>query len=334
MQKKHTDFNRSGTKKVSLGQKEKKRLLQLGLCVCLLLIILTSRGSTLFGGTLARENFLQIVQEDTDFAAVFSDLGKSLSDGETVWNGIERLLADLFGAGVETDSTSRQIEIAEGPAYENAVRLLSSPVAVNAMVQRLSLKSEEGTVPPVNQAEEERVEKDLLPETTDAVSADTEAQDEVLEISPYEGPAFPANATMEYFPLELSSTVTPVVGEVSSGFGYREHPLTAEYAFHSGVDIAADIGTPIAAFADGTVEFIGESEAYGLYIQLDHGSGMKSFYCHCSELLLGKGKAVKAGQTIALVGDSGDATGSHLHLELKREGILLNPVYYIETEQE
>ncbi len=85
------------------------------------------------------------------------------------------------------------------------------------------------------------------------------------------------------------------------------------------------------AFADGTVDFIGESEAYGLYIQLDHGNGVKTFYCHCSALYAQKGEEISAGQTIAAVGDTGNATGPHLHLEIKRDGVLLNPVYYIET---
>lgn len=329
MQKKYANFNKNGTKKVVFGQKEKRRLLQLGLCICMLLIILACRGSELYRETQTREKFLQMVQEDTDFVAVFSDLGKSLSAGEPVWNGIETLLIDLFGVKNEKGSTTQYIEVAAGPAFENAVQRLSVPVTSDVMVQFLEAEPIETMVISEHPAEE-HAESDLLSEMTDVPSAEVDSQEEVLEFPVYDGPDLPSNASMEYFSLGLNSTVTPVVGEISSGFGYRDHPLTAEHTFHTGIDIAADIGTPIAAFADGTVDFIGESKAYGLYIQLDHGNGVKSFYCHCSELLFGKGKSVNAGQTIALVGDTGDATGSHLHLELKREGILLNPVYYIE----
>ena len=136
---------------------------------------------------------------------------------------------------------------------------------------------------------------------------------------------------MEYYDLGLTETVTPVQGELSSSYGYRNHPLDGSNSFHKGVDLAADQGTPVAAFAAGTVDFIGESDAYGLYIQLNHGNGITTFYCHCSELLAQKGERVEVGQTIAKVGNTGRTTGSHLHLELKRDGVLLNPVYYIET---
>ena len=136
---------------------------------------------------------------------------------------------------------------------------------------------------------------------------------------------------MEYFNLNVSNLTVPIKGEITSGYGYRNHPVDGEYSFHTGIDVAADIGAPIAAFADGTVDFIGESEAYGLYIQLNHGNGITSFYCHCNDLFARKGESVTGGQVIASVGDSGNATGPHLHLELKREGVHLNPVYYIET---
>ena len=139
---------------------------------------------------------------------------------------------------------------------------------------------------------------------------------------------------MDYVPLGLGETVTPVLGVLTSPFGYRDHPVDGTYAFHYGTDLAADLGTPVQAFADGTVDFIGESEAYGLYIQINHGSGVTSFYCHCSALYAQKGEKVTKGQTIAAVGDTGNATGPHLHLELKQDGVFLNPLYYIETAED
>lgn len=150
-------------------------------------------------------------------------------------------------------------------------------------------------------------------------------------VPPYNGPALPEGATMDYVALDLPETVTPVMGVLTSGYGYRDHPVSGDYLFHAGTDLAAETGTPILAFADGVVDFIGESSAYGLYIQLDHGNGVTSFYCHCSELYLPKGTQVTKGQVIAAVGETGNATGPHLHFELKRDGIQLNPIYYIET---
>jgi murein DD-endopeptidase MepM/ murein hydrolase activator NlpD len=138
---------------------------------------------------------------------------------------------------------------------------------------------------------------------------------------------------MDYYDLGLSETVTPVLGTLTSSYGYRDHPVSGEYLFHAGVDLAAQTGTPVQAFAAGTVEYIGESDAYGLYIQVDHGNGVKTFYCHCSALYAQKGEQVALGQTIAAVGQTGNATGPHLHLEVKLDDVHLNPIYYVETAQ-
>ena len=87
----------------------------------------------------------------------------------------------------------------------------------------------------------------------------------------------------------------------------------------------------VLAFAEGTVEFIGDSPIYGLYVQLSHAGGLTTFYAHCSQLLVEQGQSVLLGERIALSGDSGNATGPHLHFEMKLNGVLLDPAYYIET---
>ena len=134
---------------------------------------------------------------------------------------------------------------------------------------------------------------------------------------------------MDRYALGLSETVDPVDGFLSSPFGWREHPIDGGEKFHYGVDLAVDSGTAIAAFAAGTVEYIGESDVYGLYFQLDHGNGVKTFYAHCSELCVRQGETVAAGEKVAESGATGEVTGPHLHFEIKREGVRLNPVYYI-----
>ena len=126
-------------------------------------------------------------------------------------------------------------------------------------------------------------------------------------------------------------TVTPVSGTITSTFGYRDHPTVQRYALHGGVDIAAKEGNPVAAFADGVVEYVGESDDFGLYLQLRHENGVKTFYAHCSRLYAKKGEAVSAGQVIAQVGSTGQSTGPHLHFEIKYDGSRLNPEYYIDV---
>ena len=122
---------------------------------------------------------------------------------------------------------------------------------------------------------------------------------------------------------------TPVSGTLTSPFGYREHPIEGEDIFHYGIDLAAERGTAIVCFADGTVGAVGESSSYGKYCIVNHDGGYATLYAHCDSVVASSGAAVKRGQTIAKVGATGMATGSHLHFELHQNGVYLNPIYYV-----
>lgn len=131
--------------------------------------------------------------------------------------------------------------------------------------------------------------------------------------------------------LETGNYTSPIVGGLSSTFGYRTHPISGEYLMHEGVDLVAEEGREILAFADGIVDYVGESEVYGLYLQLEHGDGYETFYAHCSALLVTDGASVSKGDVIALVGETGEVTGAHLHFELKENGERIDPLPYVET---
>lgn len=154
-----------------------------------------------------------------------------------------------------------------------------------------------------------------------AVAAFLESQ------SAYSDCAVPESVSYERpeLPFDYAS---PVSGVKSSGFGYRLHPIKNEVKYHYGTDLAADTGTPITAFADGTIVAQGDSDSFGKYVMIDHPDGYRTLYAHCSELCMSCGN-VKKGSTIALVGSTGAATGPHLHFELERNGIYLNPEFYI-----
>ena len=122
---------------------------------------------------------------------------------------------------------------------------------------------------------------------------------------------------------------TPVSGSISSEFGYRDHPTEGEERFHYGIDLAADTGTEILCFADGTVTAVGESSSYGKYCMIAHENGYSTLYAHCSRVTVSSGSAVQRGDTVAEVGQTGMATGPHLHFELQRDGVYLNPIYYV-----
>ena len=123
----------------------------------------------------------------------------------------------------------------------------------------------------------------------------------------------------------------PVAGTLSSDFGYREHPTEGEDRFHYGVDLAADTGTEVLCFADGTVTAVGDSSSYGRYCVVSHEGGYSTLYAHCSRVTAASGTAVERGQKIAEVGETGMATGPHLHFELQRDGVYLNPIYYVSS---
>jgi murein DD-endopeptidase MepM/ murein hydrolase activator NlpD len=114
--------------------------------------------------------------------------------------------------------------------------------------------------------------------------------------------------------------VAPTVGQFTSGFGPRAG------GFHAGVDIAAPIGTPILAAAEGTVIAAGPAQGYGLWIRIDHGGGVITTYGHNNRNLVTIGQTVHAGAPIAEVGNRGDSTGPHLHFGVEVSGQAVDPL--------
>ncbi len=121
----------------------------------------------------------------------------------------------------------------------------------------------------------------------------------------------------------------PVRGWITSPYGYRRDPFTGRREFHEGVDIAAPIGAPIRAPADGVVVFVGRKPGYGKMVILDHGYGYSTAYGHCSKILVRIGQRVKRGQIIAKVGNTGRSTAPHLHYEVRVGKVAVNPYYYL-----
>lgn len=127
----------------------------------------------------------------------------------------------------------------------------------------------------------------------------------------------------------ISFTAKPVSGIITSRFGYRSSPGGIGSTNHKGLDIAASCGTPIYAAASGTVEFAGTKGELGKLVIINHGSGVKTYYGHCSSLNVSSGQTVEAGTNIAAVGKTGAATGYHLHFEIRVNGTSVNPQKYI-----
>jgi LysM repeat protein len=113
---------------------------------------------------------------------------------------------------------------------------------------------------------------------------------------------------------------------VTSRFGRRVDPFNKyNRVYHTGLDLAAKVGTPVVSSAEGEVIFTGRNGGYGNSVIIQHKNGYKTVYAHCSQILVEVGETVKMGRVIAAVGRTGTATGAHLHFEVFLNGKLMNP---------
>lgn len=287
-------------KEEPLSAGERRRLIQLAACAGIFVLLVAVK--LLLPGRMAQiGRFLSgRMEQNVDVRAVFSAVGRAFA-GESDVGGAAK---DVYQAVFHPE--------APGEALETAVLgELPEPSALDT----LRACREEAEQP----AEE--------PEEKPA-PAGGEGQASTLAYVLYSEQNLPGNVSLEQAILDFDYRA-PLAGALSSNFGYREHPVEGEERFHYGVDLAAETGTEIGCFADGTVTAVGESSSYGKYCVVAHQGGYTTLYAHCSRVTVSSGTAVHRGQKIAEVGETGMATGPHLHFELQRDGVYLNPIYYV-----
>lgn len=117
----------------------------------------------------------------------------------------------------------------------------------------------------------------------------------------------------------------PLKGPVTSGFGYRKDPFSGNKRFHCGMDIGAEIGTPVKAAGNGRVIYSGWKGAYGYLVVISHDKNYLTVYAHNSKNLVKTGEVIKKGDIVALSGNTGAVTGAHLHFEIRKGTVPLNP---------
>lgn len=178
-------------------------------------------------------------------------------------------------------------------------------------------------------------------DTPEEAEATAEAESEAVTDSSVQGGS-PAVQTISLrvndsaVPLRLeykkqSNMASPLTdGVYTSYFGERTDPIEGDEDYHKGIDIAADEGEPIMAVFDGVVASVGEDERSGKYVFLEHGKGVVTLYCHCSEITVKEDEKVKQGDVIALVGSTGYSTGPHLHFEVRMNGESVDPLPLLE----
>jgi murein DD-endopeptidase MepM/ murein hydrolase activator NlpD len=122
-------------------------------------------------------------------------------------------------------------------------------------------------------------------------------------------------------------------GWISSYFGRRADPFTGYSAVHKGLDFAGPEGTKVTAVAAGLVIYSGERSGYGQMVEINHGNGLSTRYCHNEQLLVKQGDMVRKGQDLALMGSTGRSTGPHLHFEVLKNGVQVDPLRFVGEER-
>ena len=299
--KRRTAVRPAGRRQAGKGMSDKERIQLIRLVICGGVFVLLVAAKLLLPGKMAAFNqkLSETMTRSVDVQAVFSAVGG---------------LFDKDGTPAETaDQVYQAVFHPETAAGKTAAR---SGTASRSLQELQSWRDAEAV--PDSSADS--------PPAGEETGTEETAMDLVL----YSDEDLPDNVSMRQSILGFDHE-TPVKGVLSSNFGYREHPVEGEERFHYGVDLAADTGTAIACFADGTVTAVGESSSYGKYCTVTHANGCTTLYAHCSRISVSSGAAVKEGEKLGEVGETGMATGPHLHFELQKDGVYLNPIYYVET---
>ncbi len=164
-------------------------------------------------------------------------------------------------------------------------------------------------------------QEDFVETESESDKADSEESSENQSIA----------AVMNFFD-ESGDITIPAHGRISSYFGEREHPINGEDDIHNAIDIAVEEGSCVAAAWDGVVTETGYNQVSGNYVWLVHKNGNETFYCHLSEILVNDNAVIRAGETIAFSGNTGNSTGPHLHFAVKENGEFVDPLDYLKEK--
>ncbi len=335
----------------------------LRLLVCGVIFVLLVAAKLLFPEAVSgvTRSAGQLIGRNADFKEAFAAMGRAISGEEPAAASLQDAYTAVFNpappdtgsSAAPPDSPPDSQPDAAAVQRDQAARVPSASQASQAsQTPPASPASQTAQVPQAPPASSALTALDLgglapqtLPqppeEVLDAVTEtvvedpgqsapepdDTTASEALSYV--YTMPALPENASLEQRNLGFVHC-TPVSGVLSSTFGWREHPVEGGSKFHYGVDLAAEEGAPVLAFADGSVYATGESSTLGNYIMLQHAGGYITLYAHCSRVTA-SGGSVAMGDKIAEVGATGLATGPHLHFELHDGGLYLNPIFYVDV---
>jgi murein DD-endopeptidase MepM/ murein hydrolase activator NlpD len=277
-------------------------------------------------GDLGYVNVLLSSTSFNDFSERWEDIRyliaanqKTVRERQAAERDVSRARASLEGEREALDATLRAQQQAKYALAALATQR-AELVAV-AGAQRRSVASEVVQLEDLSAAQEAQLEayiRQRQQEEAARRAAEAEALRRAALLAGVEAPP----AATEGGPAAFS---WPASGPITSPFGMRVHPVTGQFKMHTGIDIGAPMGATITATAPGRVIFAGWEGGYGNTIIIDHGGQTSSLYGHCSQIFVSDNQDVARGQAIGAVGATGDATGPHLHFEIRINGVAVDP---------
>lgn len=240
-------------------------------------------------------------------------------------------LSSAFGRPAVEERIKAIMNMKKLPRYLILFTLVLAATLVTVVAtqpQTVSTQSPALVLPQTQSAEDAQSPQVLLAEQTEAAlpspAAPEAAEDQAqtLPVSKQEPPQSASTAAQSgyCFPLENADAI------VTNSFGYHTHPVTQKESFHRGTDFAAMEGDNVLAVADGTVVTSEYDEANGYYVLLAHADGTQTGYAHLQKTLVSAGQSVQQGQILGLAGQTGWATGPHLHLDVIVDGEYVDPI--------
>ena len=289
----------------ALTPAQRRRTVQLVICGGIFVLLAAAKLLFPEGIAALSRRAADLLGRDSDFQAAFSAVGRAIAGEEPVGDSLQEAYTAVFAPGTYSAEPAAALDVTAAADRLHTVLPTEVPTS-------------DGGDPA--QEQEEEVEE-----------TEEEAEATLSQSYTFFSLPLPEQVSMAQEVLGFSYT-TPLVGPLTSPFGWREHPVYGEGRFHYGIDIGgAPEGTAIVSFAAGTVKAVGESASLGRYLMIDHQGGYTTLYAHCSRVTASSGQEVAMGDKVAEVGSTGITTGPHLHFELHRDGLYLNPIYYVEV---
>lgn len=261
-----------------------------------------------------------IVQPGDTFSGIAYNLGMKMKELEALNPGVNvdwLHIGDVLTVSQAVPFLS--VRTIDNLTYEGPVDFEIEKVPNDSMYQgdsKIVIPGVEGTA--IYNADITYINGQEMDRVINSMDVLTEPVTQVVEVGTKERPRTMATGSFQW----------PLRGTLTSGYGNRY--IFGRYSFHEGIDIAAPYGTTISA-ADGgkVIHASNDGTGYGLYVVIDHENGLKSYYCHCSKLLVRVGDRVYKGQSIARVGSTGNSTGNHCHFTVKKHDVVVSPWNYL-----